>query len=181
MRVPGSPEGRSDIFVNGALQPFRGPSGDVEGVMVFAFDVSKQVIARKRTEALGAVTSALAQEITTADVAEVVATKGCQTVEADACAVFLADDALEGGRTDELLRRGRHQDAYGVPLLGGEARQLQRLIGGDSAAHPEQDAGHHALPASWLSLVLVLELARGDVLLHLDRAAIAGHCLGCSY
>ena len=33
-------------------------------------------------------------------------------------------------------------DADRVPLLGGEASQLQRLVGGDSAAHPEQDAGH---------------------------------------
>ena len=33
-------------------------------------------------------------------------------------------------------------DADGVALLGGEAGQLKRLVGGNAAAHPEQDAGH---------------------------------------
>jgi hypothetical protein len=29
-----------------------------------------------------------------------------------------------------------------VALLGGQAGQLKRLVGGDATAHPEQDAGH---------------------------------------
>jgi signal transduction histidine kinase len=137
MRVPGSPDGSRDIYVNGALQPFRGPSGEVEGVMVFAFDVSKQVIARKRTEALAAVTSALAQAITTADVAEVVATKGCQTVEADACAVFFDD---EKGR---LSLRARH---------GLSDEQARELGSTENAATPASVTLHARAPV-WIETV----------------------------
>ena len=138
MPVPGSPDGGSDIFVNGALQPFRGTSGDVEGVMVVAFDVSKQVIARKRTEALGAVTSALAQAITTADVAEVVATQGRQTVEADACAVFLADE--ENGR---LLLRAHH----GLP------EEVARELGSTENAATPASVTLHARAPVWIETV----------------------------
>src|SRR5215471_13533060 len=138
MLVPGSPDGRSDYFVNGALQPFRGTSGDVEGVMVVAFDVSKQVIARKRTEALGAVTSALAQAITTADVAEVVATQGRQTVEADACAVFLADE--ENGR---LLLRAHH----GLP------EEVARELGSTENAATPASVTLHARAPVWIETV----------------------------
>src|SRR5262249_25149432 len=68
-----------------------------------------------------------------------------------------ADDALERRLTDEALRRRRHQHAYGVPLLGGEAGKLKRFVGGDAAGHPEQGAGHE--PPSQYGLLLRSTLA----------------------
>ena len=57
-----------------------------------------------------------------------------------------ADDALERGRPHESLRGGRHQHANAVPSQGRQAGQLQGLVGGDAAAHAEEDAGHLGRP-----------------------------------
>ena len=58
-----------------------------------------------------------------------------------------ADDRLERGGADEALRGGRHRDAHAVARLGRQARELERLVGGDAAAYAEQDAGHLRRPA----------------------------------
>ena len=43
---------------------------------------------------------------------------------------------------DEALGGRRHQHAHAVAGLGRQAGELERLVGGDAAAHSEQDAGH---------------------------------------
>lgn len=40
------------IYLNGTYQPLRGPSGNIEGVMAFAYEVTEQVLARQRLEAM---------------------------------------------------------------------------------------------------------------------------------
>jgi len=44
--------GLDDTHWNFVYQPFRGVQGQVEGIMIFAFDVTVQVLARQRAEAL---------------------------------------------------------------------------------------------------------------------------------
>ena len=43
-----------ELFLDGVLQPIRAPTGEVHGVMTFAFDVTEQVRARRRAELLAA-------------------------------------------------------------------------------------------------------------------------------
>ncbi len=46
-----TPDGKSrEIFVNGMYEPMRDADGKVEGVMVFGFEVTEQVLARRRAE-----------------------------------------------------------------------------------------------------------------------------------
>jgi len=40
------------VYLNGTYQPFRGPDGQVEGVMAFAYEVTEQAVARRKVEAL---------------------------------------------------------------------------------------------------------------------------------
>ena len=47
----------------------------------------------------------------------------------------------------EPRRRRRHQHAHAVARLGRQPRELERLVGGDAAAHAEKDAGHRSGPA----------------------------------
>ena len=48
-------------------------------------------------------------------------------------------------RADEAGRRLGLDHADGVARLDGQARQLDRLVGGDAAADAEQEARHWAL------------------------------------
>jgi hypothetical protein len=56
-----------------------------------------------------------------------------------------ADDALERGAADEPLGGGRHQHPHAVPRARRKAGQLDRAVGGDPAAHAEQDPSHPSL------------------------------------
>ena len=49
---------------------------------------------------------------------------------------------------DEALARRRLHDAHGVPGAGRQAHELERLVGGDAAAHSEQDPGHRIVTVS---------------------------------
>jgi PAS domain S-box-containing protein len=40
-----------DAYVTGFYEPMRGPHGEIDGVMVFGFEVTEQVLARRRAEA----------------------------------------------------------------------------------------------------------------------------------
>jgi signal transduction histidine kinase len=40
------------LYMSGVYQPIRGPDGAIEGVMVFAYDVSDQVVARRKVEVI---------------------------------------------------------------------------------------------------------------------------------
>jgi hypothetical protein len=53
-----------------------------------------------------------------------------------------ADDSLEGRGADEATGGRRHHHTDAVPGLGREARQLERLVGGNPAADPEEDPAH---------------------------------------
>ncbi len=55
-----------------------------------------------------------------------------------------ADDALERGGADEAAGGRGHQHADAVPGARRQARELERLVGGDAAADSEQDPGHAA-------------------------------------
>jgi signal transduction histidine kinase len=44
--------GDRTLYLNGTYQPFRGPDGQVEGVMAFAYEVTEQALARRKVEAL---------------------------------------------------------------------------------------------------------------------------------
>ena len=56
-----------------------------------------------------------------------------------------ADDPLEGGGTDEAGGALGHQHAHAVAGDGRQARELQRLVGGDPTTHSKQDSGHRFL------------------------------------
>jgi PAS domain S-box-containing protein len=45
-----TPEGEKTIYVNGVYQPLRAPDGSIDGVMAFAYEVTAQVVARRRVE-----------------------------------------------------------------------------------------------------------------------------------
>jgi PAS domain S-box-containing protein len=45
-----TPSGEKTVFMNGVYHPLRGPDGSIEGVMVFAYEVTDQVLARKKVE-----------------------------------------------------------------------------------------------------------------------------------
>src|SRR5436305_14408813 len=51
-----------------------------------------------------------------------------------------------------------------MPGLDGQAGQLDGLVGGDPAAHAQEDPSHGAVPAPALPAVAVLDLAGGDLL-----------------
>ena len=72
-----------------------------------------------------------------------------------------ADDALEGRGSHDRFAAGGHQNPDRVPLLGGEASQLKRLVGGDAATPSRIRA---ISPPRRLGLVLVLQLARRRLL-----------------
>ena len=50
---------------------------------------------------------------------------------------------------DERWLAGRLDDAHRVAGLGGQAHQLERLVGGDPAADAEEDARHGRGPPAW--------------------------------
>ena len=55
-----------------------------------------------------------------------------------------ADDSLERGGADEPLGGRGHRDANPVAGERREARELDRLVGGDSTTHTDQDSCHLA-------------------------------------
>ena len=59
-----------------------------------------------------------------------------------------AGDGGERGGADEALRRLGLDHAHGVPGLRGQARQLQRLVGGDPPGDAEEHPRHAISPGS---------------------------------
>ncbi len=57
-----------------------------------------------------------------------------------------ADDPLEGGGADEAGRGLGHQHPHAVPGERRQARQLERLVGGDAAADAKKESGHASAP-----------------------------------
>ena len=57
-------------------------------------------------------------------------------------------DPLERGASNELEGRARLEHAHRVAGLRREADELDRLVRGDAAADPEQDACHQPTPGS---------------------------------
>ena len=60
-----------------------------------------------------------------------------------------ADDSVERRAPHEPLRGGRHQHAHAMTRSREKPGQLDRAVGGDPAAHAEQDPRHPSLPG-WL-------------------------------
>ena len=120
-----------DIYFNFAYQPLRGPEGDVEGILVYAVEVTSQVVDKTERERRERASSLLAAIVDSSDDAII-----SKTLEGFITSWNKAAERLFGYTAEEAV--GRHITLI-VPegRKDEEARILERLKRGERIDHFE--------------------------------------------
>ena len=108
--------GEEEICFTFTYQPSRGPEGDIEGIMVFAYDVTTQVLARRRSEDTA---KRMADQ---KQVLEIMA-RGGPLEETLAALALISEDHLKGGLASILL-----MDAHAGVLRLSAAPSLSKAF-----------------------------------------------------
>ena len=76
---------------------------------------------------------------------------GAREMEVDVVARRTPRERAERLGGDEALGFGRHEWNDLVSVLDQQTTQLARLVGGDAAGHPKEDAGHTRMMPIYLA------------------------------